>query len=83
MVNQSQNGDSRALGKLLRLSIRAGGRTDREANPSPDLGQFDPNIPGSYAEEPAFEAEPNWESPLREAMTDSTASRLAFMRIWL
>jgi hypothetical protein len=68
---------------VLSLWLAAGGRTDREANPRSVLGQFDPHIPGCYAEGPAFEAEPNWESPLREAMTDSTASRFAFMRIWL
>ena len=49
---------------LLRLDITnalraAGGRTDREANPRSILGQFDPHIPGCYAEGPAFEAELN------------------------
>jgi len=58
-------------------------RVGREPTPWSDLGQFDPYIPGCYAEEPAFETEPNWEFPFREAMTDSTASRFAFIRMWL
>ena len=58
-------------------------RIDREPTLWPGLGQFDLYIPDCYVEESAFEAGPNWGRPVREAMTDSNASRFAFMRMWL